>query len=43
MFSEELREGGEVSSFLGIHVVHQLAEMRMGFDYGRCLGGVYEG
>ena len=42
MFSEKRGEGGEVTSFLSIHVMHQLAKVRMRFDDRRCLSGVDE-
>ena len=43
MFGEKRGKGGEVTSFLNIHVMHQLAELRMGFDDRRRLSGIDEG
>lgn len=42
MFSEESGEGREVPCFLGVHVVHELAEVRVGFNDGRRLSSVDE-
>lgn len=42
MFGEESREGGEVSSFLRIHMVHELAQVRVGFEDRRRLRSVNE-
>lgn len=43
MFCEECGEGGEVAGFLGVHVVHEGAEMGVGFEYRWGLGGVDQG
>lgn len=41
MFREQGVEGGEVAGFLGVHVVHEGAEVRVSARYGGCLVSVY--
>lgn len=42
VFGDEFVEGREVTVFLIVHVFHQWAQVRVGFDDWRCLGGVDE-
>ena len=40
MFCEKTIEGGEVSGFLIVHMLHEVREVRVRGHYGWSLGGV---
>ena len=42
MTCKEGVEGGKVTSFLIVHVLHQGAQVRVGFHYGGSLRGIYK-